>query len=247
MIYALFIDDFIYVKLLRGLMFKNKFSWYLSTISFYILLFGFINISDATTINFDIDQASFIAPAASTGNDGGVVVTDQFSSLGVLFSDYYGTTGEGIWVRNSLYGGSSPNVAYSYWPDWPFHDDTMTRIVMDFVDPLNSSKDGYVTSISGFWTDPETGSTLTAFDKDGNQIGQVMSQVSGGNGETLSLSGIGYISKVEWYAADHTGLDNLIFSDVMAYSPVPEPATFILFSIGLLGITGVGRKKRTVL
>lgn len=194
--------------------------------------------ASATVINFDVDQADYVAPEA--GSHSYVVVTDQFSSLGVLFSDLdYPTLG--VVVGSSLYGGSTPNLMYSNNGSGSY--DTLTRIAMDFVDPFDSGNNGYVTSISGFWTDAGMGATLTAFDADGNQIGQAATTTSFG-AETLALSGIGQISRVEWITSNATGLDDLEFGAVTAYSePVPEPAMLALFGLGLVGF-GVARKRK---
>ncbi len=65
---------------------------------------------------------------------------------------------------------------------------------------------------------------------------------------------VGYIQEFplsfNWERADltlHTGLDDVSpFRGIWLYrdaSPVPEPATFILFGMGLLSLTGISRKK----
>ncbi len=51
------------------------------------------------------------------------------------------------------------------------------------------------------------------------------------NGSTFSADGYQVVS-----------LPN--YQDMLIQNPVPEPATMLLFGIGLLGITAVGRKKR---
>ena len=176
--------------------------------------------AQAELITFDVDQADFIAPAESSGEAGAVIVDDQFASIGVLFRDMDFPT-QGVWVGNPNGPfSSSPNVLYSNNGSGSF--DYLVRAELTFVDPNNIDVPAYVTSISGVFTDAGAGSTLTAYDMDDNVLG--VSTAVSGNMETLSLSDIGEIARVEFVAQDWTALDDINFDGLVSMgADVPVP------------------------
>ena len=119
-----------------------------------LVLLGVAGTANSTLINFDVDQAAFVAPLAGSGNAGLVEVKDQFASLGVLFRDLDFPT-LGPIARNTLFGGSLPNLIYSN--DGFGFFDTLTRVELIFVDPLDKTIPGFVNDISIFWTDAGLG------------------------------------------------------------------------------------------
>lgn len=206
----------------------------------FVAALGMSISAHAVTINFDEDLAGFTAPAASSGIAGAVIVDDQFASVGVLFRDMDFPT-LGVWVGNP--NGpfvSSPNVLYSNNGNGGF--DYLVKVELTFVDPADINSAATVESISGVWTDAGAGSTLTAYDSNNAVLG-VATAVTG-NQETLSLSGIGAISRVEFVAVDATGLDDIIFGDISAAEsaalPVPTLADLglLLLILSILMIAG---------
>jgi hypothetical protein len=64
-------------------------------------------------------------------------------------------------------------------------------------------------------------------------------------GETNVIYGTGSFSWiVEDYAGFENGIRNKILSEIIPVNPVPEPATMLLFGLGLLGLAGVNRRKK---
>ncbi len=58
----------------------------------------------------------------------------------------------------------------------------------------------------------------------------------------LEYYGTGWhVGEIIHFHSDDVGLDALLITEISAY-PVPEPATMMLFSIGLLTLTGIYRK-----
>lgn len=203
----------------------------------FIVSLGLASAAQAELITFDVNQAGFTAPAAASGDAGAVIVDDQFASIGVLFRDMVFPT-LGVWVGNP-HGPfvSSPNVLYSNTgTDGP---ETLVKAELRFVDPADINNPAYVTSVSGVFTDAGAGSTLTAYDIFDAVLG--VDTAATGSMETLSLSGIGQIARVEFVALDATALDDINFDGLAVFedaTPIPTLSAYgiVLMLLGLFYI-----------
>jgi hypothetical protein len=165
-------------------------------------------------IGFEIAQGNYI-PTPGVIQD----VKDEFAPLGIIFEDVadpskgatLGQCGPGS-GRVSLFGSGS---------DFPGCGDTTPNLNILFVDPNNPANSAFTTSFSILNTDGLV--QLSAFDIDGNLLGSTQN-FSG----TLSLSGIGQISRVNLLSLDQ---DPTTMDDIRYEMVTPIPNCFVIDAI----------------
>ena len=195
------------------------------------------------SINFDIAQADYTPPSSVTDH---FELTDQFKSLGLIFYDPTNTS------LGAIVNGSSTSCVDSSQCSEAFHlygnngsgsNDVTPNISIDFFDPANgitpSFTDLFSIRISNVSSDNDT--VLTAFDSLGNAIGTDGTSLSVGNGDILSLSGIGNIFSINIETLTTlTAYDDISFNPVV--SAVPLPAAFWLMGSTLIGLLSLSKR-----
>lgn len=203
-----------------------------------LILFAVIGRVNAALITITFDDA-----IADYNPTPGAIqhVTDEFSSLGLIFKD----------VVNPSFGatlgkcgpGQGPVALFGYGVNGSCGDYTPNLDIL-FVDPLNSSQAAYTTSFSVYNYDGMV--KLTAFDVNDVELGSTQN-FSG----QLSLSGLGQISKVNLLSLDQdpTTLDTIIFESVTSHKsssvPVPEPQSLSMFALALVSLLATRRMKKS--
>lgn len=167
----------------------------------------------------------------------GIEVGGSFASSGVLFESAVTLIPSG--------GAHTPPLAICGGPPIPTCSEDTT---LTFVDPLNSAVPATTDFITVFFLDVQVpNNQLTAFDIDGNQIGQVIVPCSGfltcpeGKVQEITLSVPG-IHRVVLHSSNDVAYDTISFGDIV--SPVPEPGTLGLIVTGLVGLGLIGRRAR---
>lgn len=193
----------------------------------------------------------------------GTVVTNDYLSLGVLFSS--STAGGGL---ANLYGYVS-NSSYGINPDYPGGNFLAANtapelgspgtLTIQFVKPGDATVKGWVdTSASdplSFWVRDDNGATNPAvsvqfafYDVLGNQIGSSGNLASSGNiASTFSFTSLAGVSKIVFtdMGADGFQLDNLTFPTVDPPIANPEPGTLSLLGAGFAAVALLSRRLRS--
>jgi PEP-CTERM motif len=178
-------------------------------------------LMSGATIGFEIAEGTYVPTPGVAQN-----VKNQFASLGIIFQD---VANPALGVTLGKCGPGNGAVAlFGHGADFAGCGDTTPNFDILFVDPANPLNAGYTTSFSVVNFDGLI--QLSAYDIGGNLLGST-SAFSG----TLSLSGIGQISRVNLLSLDQdpTTMDDISFADVTPLAAVPEPGTFVLLSAGL--------------
>ena len=137
-----------------------------------------------------------------------------------------GTNLDGLWISDENVGDTNSTINFN-----SGFDATITSFSIDIAT--------YISDL-----------VFKAFDHNGSEffstsVVRTMGAMSDpGIYETVSFSVANGLSRFELLSSvnsveGNTGIDNVIIVN----SPVPEPATMLLFSLGLLGFAGVSRKQ----
>jgi len=179
-----------------------------------LLLICMVEISEAVVIDFE-------------GLPIGSITGYEYAGLGVVFSSQ-----GGIGAQEYNYGGTITEIITS--------DNWYHPLLINFVNPLNSSENWIVTSVSMQNHHAEDFWTVTAYDILGNLLD---TQYVNYEEKWLTFSGIGEISSLMLDAhVTAFAMDNLTFTGLGApHSSVPEPATIFLIGAGVLGMAGLRR------
>ena len=165
---------------------------------------------------------------------GGTITNSQYAGLGVIFSSPPSslTPTIGDFSSNSTTG----NVLQDF-SRVPLSAGEPFQIIADFVSAVMS------VSVTAY-ASTSLGLVMSAYDDMDMLLGSVTSTPTGSNFNqgTISLSGIGPISRVIWMTTDPTfgspGIDNLTFNEV------PAPSTAMLLAAGLIGFRATRRNRR---
>jgi hypothetical protein len=102
----------------------------------------------------------------------------------------------------------------------------------------------------GFWNgDPQVDMVVRVFDEADVQIGTITALINTGNASALSNSFAAFVSSVpigrlEFEGSTGDGWNHVDDLQVSLNAPVPVPPAIWLFGSGLLGLTGISRRKR---
>jgi hypothetical protein len=186
------------------------------------------------TISFD-DAISNYTPTPGVIQD----VTDEFSSLGIVFQDALVPSLGATLGRCGP--GDGPVALFGHGNDYPGCGDTTPNLNILFVDPSNSNNQAFTSMFSVYNFDGLI--KMTAFDVNNVELGSVQT-----NSGLLSLAGIGNISKINLLSLDQdsTTLDTISFESVTTIpTDVPEPSTLAIFALGMIGLASRRFKKQS--
>lgn len=156
----------------------------------------------------------------------GSAISTQYQGLGVTFS----SPGNPTQPEINTFSGNS----------------TTGQVLADFSVigglEIDATFTAPITSVSVIaYANPSYVVTMNAYDAANNLLGSVSSAGGGYNQGTISLGGIGDISKVTWSTGSSVaavGIDNLKFAPA-----VPEPQTWGMAAAGLLIAGGLARRR----
>ncbi len=132
-----------------------------------------------------------------------------------------------------------PNIDWKIWgsSDYPkaLYNDTdwLQDLIASFINPVSS-----VSVLMGDKTPDTDIGTLVVYDSDGNEITSVDGSGTGWFAVSVDTNNI---SSFRVISETRVLYDEIIFDGAAA---VPEPATMLLFGLGLLGLAGVNRRKQ---
>jgi PEP-CTERM motif len=188
-------------------------------------------LCSATVINFD-------------NLTGPVALSNQYAAEGVMFNQIEATSQ----FATSVVTVSAPNYAT------PFYNTTNPGLLW-FVDPSDNSS-AAVSSVTitlngynnvGGWFD---GATIEALDATNSVIAgqtQTINPSNGTNYGSMDITFTGQIHALEFFNILNNGelgvfpFDNVTFG---ALTDTPEPSSFLLVGLSILGISGLARRRR---
>jgi hypothetical protein len=138
-----------------------------------------------------------------------------------LFTTDNGYEGE-TWVMDISGDGADSQYSYNN-QDCPACQTARDAAVLAGVDMINAL---WINDRDYFGDDPEDFINAVLY------------------GETNVIAGAGSFSRiVQDFDGFAAGITDKIYTELQPQNPVPEPATMVLFGLGLVGLAGVSRKK----
>lgn len=120
-------------------------------------------------------------------------------------------------------------------------DGANTDLDLMFVDPRNPSRKASTSALS-VEVDAGSRAMMTAYDASGRLIG-VADRLSDGDGERLSLAGLGDIARVHISGKGPVAMADLRIAELTTQSRLPEPATWAMVISGFLLVAAVIRRR----
>lgn len=171
-----------------------------------------------TLIDFEAEQTGTVSYYGANLTVGDVSFTQ--ARLLVLGPSVYSTSGTSNYLNNNSSDGAPVVINFSY--------------------------DIYAVGMDLGWLNPwgGSGSTMNVILNNGESFS---TNVVGPLHDTSTpLDFVGFSSDIAFSSITIDDLSNSVMIDNFAYTSsnvIPEPATFLLFGLGILGIAGVSRKK----
>lgn len=212
---------------------------------FMFVLAGFASPASASAIGFN--EAGLVAGYGPSpyygGATKGTLITNQFASLGVLFS----MSGPGAaYVSSAAYtAATDPSLVGNYlaFNTTPYTSKEWATLSARFVDPTsgtNTTANGFSVTLSDGNVDPERAKVL-AFDIYGNML-ESFTLTSLASTFNFVSSNIARIDFVDTGGDGHV-IDNFKFTLNQPLTAVPEPGSMSLFAIGGAALAFMRRRR----
>jgi hypothetical protein len=213
---------------------------------FTLMLFIVRNVSANVTIDFETFPDGTNVPSIT-------LITDQYSSIGVIFSGLVARSlaetepAYAAWLDGLNLEFSQPNLFCVIDGGVPHPTDTDINpagVTMSFINPVTG---GIMTtdSVSASFMDTEVGTilgTMRAYDNFGNLIAEATKITPASTFDTIAISVPGIASVYMTTDCDGAGIDTIRFA---ALNAIPAPGAMLLGGIGV-GIVGLMRRRRVI-